>query len=148
MTVIVGMERPVVTGLTMHRAHSLPVAAETVSHSHVSRKGRALVGVGGGESRAPSMQVLHDVVQRLNKLLALPRGWDGGREEKVSPDAAIASLRILMRVMSNDTLPPQVFPLPDGGIQMEWHVAGIRLKSKFLRTGRMVMPFPRILKET
>jgi hypothetical protein len=64
------------------------------------------------------------VEERLNELLRLPGGWDGFRARPLT-DAAVRSAVLLLFAIANDeTLPPQFFPLPDGGVQMEWHVAG------------------------
>ncbi|MEV7136728.1 hypothetical protein [Streptomyces tauricus] len=63
-------------------------------------------------------------VEKINKLLALPKGWDGYRAEPVTIEAGIAMVSVLFSVMDRRSLRPQLFPLANGGIQVEWHVGG------------------------
>lgn len=43
-------------------------------------------------------------------------------------DAAEALGRVLAEVCTATSLPVQLFPLPDGGVQAEWHVAGASIE--------------------
>jgi hypothetical protein len=61
---------------------------------------------------------------RLNELLRLPDGWDGYRANAVDLHAALGAADVALTVGATTTLPPQVFPLANGGIQLEWHAAG------------------------
>jgi hypothetical protein len=61
---------------------------------------------------------------RLNALLRLRLGWDGYRAQPLSMDAVEAAVDVLFGMADDLSLPPQLFPLPDGGIQMEWHADG------------------------
>ena len=64
------------------------------------------------------------VQERLSELLRLPGGWDGMRARPLTDVAVTSAVHLLFAIATDETLPPQFFPLPDGGIQMEWHVAG------------------------
>ena len=59
--------------------------------------------------------------EKINGLLCLRAGWDGYRARPVSYEAVTAGLNLLFGVAGDLSLPPQVFPLVDGGLQMEWH---------------------------
>ena len=59
--------------------------------------------------------------QQVNDLLRLRSGWDGDRALPITDEAAGSAISLLFVIASDLSLPPQVFPLPDGGLQMEWH---------------------------
>jgi hypothetical protein len=60
--------------------------------------------------------------QEVNSLLLLPTGWDGYRAHPLTDEAVTSAVEILFALAGELSLPPQLFPLPDGGLQMEWHV--------------------------
>lgn len=64
------------------------------------------------------------LAEELNRLLALPPRWDGDTADEVKAEAVAEAIRVLASVASVDTIAPQLFPLADGGIQIEWHVGG------------------------
>ncbi len=65
---------------------------------------------------------LTEVVRRLNVAVAATSdevGW-----QPMTSTAVVSSLQALRRVMSVDSGRPSVTPLPEGGLQFEWHEAG------------------------
>lgn len=68
--------------------------------------------------------LLETLVDRLNVLLGLPKGWDGASGARISQSAALTATEWLDRLADDNTVPPQVFPLATGGVQIEWLVAG------------------------
>src|SRR2546429_800812 len=68
------------------------------------------------------------VEESLLRIAALEPGWDGERAEPMSWRAFDAALMVLAETMSNDTVPPQIVPTYDGGLQLEWHCAGVDLE--------------------
>ena len=62
--------------------------------------------------------------EELNKLMALPAGWDGSSAAEVTIEAVSETLTVLASLVNEATVAPQFFPLTDGGIQVEWHVGG------------------------
>jgi hypothetical protein len=71
----------------------------------------------------------------LNSLCALQEGWDGHRARPISDGAIVATIQVLGALMDQTSPPPQLFPLPDGGIQAEWHVAGNKIEIEIEGTG-------------
>lgn len=61
---------------------------------------------------------------QLKELLALRRGWDGRWAAPVTVEAVETVIGVLEALMTETSLPPQFFPLADGGIQLEWHAGG------------------------
>jgi hypothetical protein len=57
----------------------------------------------------------------LKPLLALGPGWDGHRARPVTREAADGVHAVIIAFMRREFAPPQYFPLPGGGIQVEWH---------------------------
>lgn len=75
--------------------------------------------------RATSRPWYVDLVeQELNRLIGLGDGWDGVRARVTTEQALRAVIRVLSALMGEESVPPQFFPLPDGGVQVEWLVGG------------------------
>ncbi len=62
------------------------------------------------------------ILDAVNSLRGLGEGWDGRHALPVTEAAAMAALAIAVRLVDGHHLLPQIFPLPDGGLQLEWHV--------------------------
>jgi hypothetical protein len=63
------------------------------------------------------------VQQRLNGLLELRQGWNGTTSPAISVGAAASAAALALRILSDDvSVGPQFFPLPNGGVQFEWHI--------------------------
>lgn len=60
----------------------------------------------------------------LNPLFALPSGWDGYTADEVTIEAVREMVGVLFVAVGKTTVPPQFFPLSDGGLQAEWHIDG------------------------
>jgi hypothetical protein len=71
----------------------------------------------------------------VNFLLKLLPGWDGYRAAPLSVEAAKAGVEVLFAIADDLSLPPQLFPLSDGGLQLEWHVADDDLEIEVDSTG-------------
>ncbi|GGO47557.1 hypothetical protein [Streptomyces lasiicapitis] len=127
---------PVVTGLTTRGSSPSSLPDESLT----SRSGGSLkvgppitVAVQGEGAEVPD---LSEVVEKINKLLALPAGWDSYRAKQISPEAVVSMLRILISLMDRSSLQPQLFPLPDGGLQAEWHVGGSSIEIEVTGDGQ------------
>lgn len=77
------------------------------------------------------------MVAQLEQLLALDEGWDGGRAKRVSQVSAILALHLAGNLVSDLLLLPQVFPLPDGGVQLEWLIDGNGLEIEVSPNGEV-----------
>lgn len=64
------------------------------------------------------------ILDAVTALLGPAEGWDGRRAHPVTQEAAMAALEIAGRLVAGHHLLPEIFPLPDGGLQLEWHVFG------------------------
>lgn len=74
---------------------------------------------------------LMPLVTRICELGFLPENWDSYGARPISPQNAASALEILMDVLTRDTPTPSIVPTCRGGLQAEWHVAGIDLEIEF-----------------
>lgn len=65
------------------------------------------------------------VLDRLVELHELPADWDHHGAEPVDVNDIGAALGVLNQIMAPDTPPPAIVPISGGGLQMEWHRAGL-----------------------
>jgi hypothetical protein len=68
-----------------------------------------------------------EVVPELLRLQSLPRDWDSYGGLPVDEAHASTAWRFLESVMSENLPLPDLVPLPDGGIQLEWDQDGTQL---------------------
>lgn len=74
---------------------------------------------------------------RLNELLRLQEGWDGLGAPPVAQVAAMTAIQWLNNLSDDETVSPQIFPLVNGGVQMEWLVNGDSLEVEVSPTGEI-----------
>lgn len=68
------------------------------------------------------------VMQKLEKLVKLPNGWDGYRAQAVSFDTATFTLQMLESTCSDQVPEPQIVPGVAGDLQVEWHIENIDIE--------------------
>jgi hypothetical protein len=66
-----------------------------------------------------------DVLGRLKELSGLPANWDHHGAPPVNASDLAAALKTLSGVMAADTPAPAIVPISGGGLQLEWHRAGL-----------------------
>jgi hypothetical protein len=72
-----------------------------------------------------------ETARRINRILQLSADWDTYNAPRIDPQHALAALFFLSLTMAADTPPPSVVPLSDGGVQLEWHRAGVDVEVVF-----------------
>lgn len=80
---------------------------------------------------------LEYVGDKLNKLLSLPANWDSYGAERIDLQAAITTLQLLTRLMSEEIPLPDIVPVNNGGIQVEWHTQGIDIEIEIPSSGNI-----------
>jgi hypothetical protein len=63
-------------------------------------------------------------VEAFERIMRLPANWDSYGAQPVQSALAGKAVEILSLVMEEDSPPPSIVPLSDGGLQMEWHLRG------------------------
>jgi hypothetical protein len=121
-------DRPMASGLTLRplpapQLGSVSAAEHFFIDSPDTTARRLTIEVPGTERWLRPWFVEY-VEAGLNGLLELRDGWDGRRARAITTAAAQSTVEVLAALMNDASAPPQLFPLPDGGIQAEWHVGG------------------------
>ena len=93
--------------------------------------GKEVVVKGAGDH--PSW--LAEVIAELQRLLHLNHGWDSYVARPVSPYAAVRGLNLLFEALPGSGPAPQLVPMSDGGLQMEWHLRGLNVEVSVPPTG-------------
>lgn len=72
-------------------------------------------------------------VTRLEYLAKLDPDWDSYGAKPIQTDKAISTVAFLADVAATtpNIASPSIVPLPDGGVQVEWHCGGIDLEVAF-----------------
>jgi hypothetical protein len=68
------------------------------------------------------------LIERFKRVLALEVGWGGTKTVPITSSALESALKVLEETMAFDTIAPAVVPVADGGLQLEWHCAGVDLE--------------------
>lgn len=83
----------------------------------------------------PWDRLLEAVASDLARLQDLRPGWDGRRARRITPEAIRSTLEILGRLLNISSESPQIFPLPVGGIQLEWLAGGDEIEIEIDSSG-------------
>lgn len=84
----------------------------------------------------------------LNRLFALPPLWDDLSADEITVEAVRSLVTVLVRISSEGSPAPQLFPLLDGGIQAEWHVGGNDIEVEVNAIGEVYVLATRANEET
>lgn len=88
------------------------------------------------EAESPTW--VKEFADRLNELLELPADWDSYGALPVRVEAAKGAFELLVEHLSDPSTPaPQVVPTCHGGVQVEWHQAGIDLELEIMSASRV-----------
>ena len=80
---------------------------------------------------------VYSIIEQFEPILSLKAGWTEGKGRPVTSEAFQASLRVLEETMARDTIAPSLVPTSDGGLQLEWHCAGVDLEVYVEYDGRV-----------
>lgn len=68
------------------------------------------------------------VLESIQNLTRLPRGWDSYGSQPLDARAVRRSFGLLPLLLKDETPEPNAIPTRDGGLQFEWHRRGIDLE--------------------
>lgn len=71
---------------------------------------------------------LAQVKKAVTELVNLPEGWDGYNGLPVRPEVAEHALRLMAAIKECTQIVPDVVPLSNGGLQMEWFVGAYEVE--------------------
>ena len=72
------------------------------------------------------------VLGKITSYLALKENWDSYRAAKINPYIAADALEFLAKNKSISFSIPHAVALPNGCVQLEWHINGVDLEIEFL----------------
>lgn len=105
----------------LERPSILPQGNSPSSRDMVPRLSPSHEGVKVNTSTSPW---LSELKQRFDKLVSLPKGWDGYSGVAVTFTCATFAANLLERLYVDGVPAPQLVPGSDGSVQIEWHVNG------------------------
>ena len=75
-------------------------------------------------------------VSRLTEVSRLPKGWDSYGAMQIEPQVISHAREILEKTMDDEIPVPQIVPVYDGGIQLEWHTDSIDFEIHLAPSGK------------
>jgi hypothetical protein len=76
---------------------------------------------------------------RLIELAELRDGWDGYGAHPVDRHALVAAERLIRETLRAGWPTPELFPIPSGGVQLEWSAGSMELELEIEPGGRGVV---------
>jgi hypothetical protein len=80
---------------------------------------------------------INPLIEQFSRVLAVKTDFDGASARPITADALASTLTLLEETMAWDTVAPQIVPVSDGGLQLEWHCAGVDLEVYVDSDGRV-----------
>jgi hypothetical protein len=75
------------------------------------------------------------VLRGFANLATLTQGWDGSRANTIDRPTINRALAAIEQILPSQAPPPSVAPIPDSGLQIEWHRNGRDLEIEFSPDG-------------
>ncbi len=82
-----------------------------------------------------------EVVARLSELLSLVDGWDGHTGRSIAKRAVRDAYYFMQETMGDRVPAPQIVPLSNGRLQLEWHERSLDLEIEVLAPTRAYVSF-------
>jgi hypothetical protein len=84
---------------------------------------------------------LGPTAKRLPELLALAHNWDKQGGKPIRIDIVMFAMTFLARMALPEMPAPQIVPLSDGGLQMEWHLKDLDVEVAFIQPNLVDVSF-------
>lgn len=72
-----------------------------------------------------------NTIYKILNLYNLKSNWDSCGAKEISNESMNSAVHFLSSILTSDTPVPSVVPIPNGGLQVEWHKNGIDLEIEF-----------------
>lgn len=92
------------------------------------------------EVHQPEPAWLYPVLDRLQRLSKLTEGWDSYGGHAPTDKSLFTALAVIANVLQYESQAPLIFPLSEGGVQLEWHRGGEELEIR-TSAGGMISAF-------
>lgn len=118
-------ERPVRVQRERESLTDSDILEPTVVQSSLDRPGPVEVVLSTRRGAAPW---LAEVAQRVTELTALAADWHASGAKPIHEKAALFAMKIVQQFAVEGVPCPDVIPVVDGSIQIEWDVAGLEIE--------------------
>ena len=75
--------------------------------------------------KSPAAEWLRPAVAEVEELTSLAPNWNGYGAKSVDAGSAVAAVQFLLRAAYPNISRPDIVPVSDGGVQVEWHRGGV-----------------------
>lgn len=90
--------------------------------------GSSTSSVASLDLRRPKPSWQNEIVSTLCRYLELPEGWDTYGGKPLRHETGMFALQVLNGMMGPSIPSPQIVPVGDGGLQVEWHQNGLDIE--------------------
>lgn len=112
----------------MTPASATPTLA-SAGQREIAALGASSIGTGAADEQL--RDAWRKAAGTLNGLRRLERGWDGDTADPIDAEAIAAAERFMAELARAHIPAPNVVPLADGGVQLEWWRGERRLEIEF-----------------
>lgn len=84
---------------------------------------------------------IQQTVDKLSSFTLLPKNWDSYGADRISLKSIATCIQLMGSVMTEATTVPEIVPATSGGLQLEWHLAGIDLEVEISPDGSVSVYF-------
>jgi len=90
---------------------------------------------------AMAARVIRETVSKVVELTQLLENWDSYGAAEITKDAICGAYDLAYNLFFEATPLPDVFPVPNGNIQMEWSCLGLDLEIEILSRRKLIASF-------
>ena len=82
--------------------------------------------ISGSSAKIPNVVKL--AIEELDELAQLGENWDSYGAYSPSKRSLVGACQLINELLDKDTPKPDIFPVPNGNVQIEWSCSGIELE--------------------
>lgn len=81
------------------------------------------------------------VYNKLQEFSHLPDNWDSYGALAPTSEAMLSALQLTYTIFTKETPLPDVFPVPNGSVQIEWSLAGLEMEIEVVSQDKFILYF-------
>jgi hypothetical protein len=107
--------------VSLSDAYTSPATSNEATSSSASLEAAPPSSIAAFNVRRSKPSWQQEIVDALCRLIELPDDWDTYGGKALRHDTAMFTLQVLNSLMSPATPTPNIVPIANGGVQIEWH---------------------------